>query len=110
MVHAAGREPHGLSCVTHRHGAVQFLACPLDDLAHPAVRFGRTNVSRDTRRDLAPRCDKLSYGITRMLEHCLEERQTLTEVSRREFAITETEDSAIAPAEIIGDRRSPVIG
>ena len=37
-------------------------------------------------------------------------RQTLTEFRRREFAITETEDRAIAAAAIIGDRRSPVIG
>ncbi len=37
-------------------------------------------------------------------------RQTLTEVKRNEFAITETEDNAIAAAAIIGDRRSPVIG
>ena len=37
-------------------------------------------------------------------------RQTLTEFRRKEFAITETEDNAIAAAAIIGDRRSPVIG
>lgn len=36
--------------------------------------------------------------------------QILTDVSRREFAITETDDNAIAAAAIIGDRRSPVIG
>lgn len=34
----------------------------------------------------------------------------LTDVSRSEFAITETEDNAIAAAAIIGDNRSPVIG
>ena len=37
-------------------------------------------------------------------------RQTLTAVRRREFAITETDDKAMAAAAIIGDRRSPVIG
>lgn len=37
-------------------------------------------------------------------------RQTLTEFRRKEFAITETEDKAIAAAAIMGDRRSPVIG
>lgn len=36
--------------------------------------------------------------------------QISTEFRRSEFAITETEDKAIAAAAIIGDRRSPVIG
>lgn len=37
-------------------------------------------------------------------------RQTLTFVRRSEFAITETDDRAIAAAAIIGDKRSPVSG
>lgn len=66
---------------------------------------------RELRRGLeGATCEAGLWRIGQALPTCEPVAQTLTEFRRREFAITDTEDNAIAAAAIIGDRRSPVIG
>ena len=76
----------------------------------PSTQFGRSppvSIARSYRQN-AQAIREGGHKETALPTH--NRRQTLTEFRRREFAITETEDNAIAAAAIIGDRRSPVIG
>lgn len=64
-------------------------------------------------RGLRARVARAARGGTWLIAAALptnNRRQTLAEVRRSEFAITDTDDNAIAAAAIIGDKRSPVIG
>lgn len=76
---------------------------------HPTDQWGIRQII------MLRKCDKIENWIEGVFSEPayaipVKRRQTLIEVRRREFAITDTEDKAIAPAAIIGDKRSPVIG
>jgi hypothetical protein len=75
------------------------------------VQRGRAVIAAAASRRLqSPRGIEENGRKTALLRLTNAPHQTLTEVRRSEFAITDTDDSAIAAAAIIGDKRSPVIG